>query len=243
MYMGVYVDLPSKKTLAVIVVVVLICSGIVVAIIGGGMLGDKEEELRVIIIASSTSVMLGEPIIFGADVTSGSAQAWLWDLGDGNISINDTVNHTFERSDYYNVSVVVIGKDGQNVTKTIVVSVQNHDFEDETTGDLIAYPTRKASAYDLIYFELYSGITRANITARWSGTSATVEIAIFIMTNPTSLGPRLLSETVNVPVGDFEILRELTVPEDAVLDCDYIMVLQSNGGAIANYRLELTVEY
>lgn len=243
MNMGVYMDLPSKRTLAVIIVVILICSGIVVAISGGGMLGDKEEELKVSIIASSTSIWVGESIIFQADVTSGSAQAWLWDLGDGSISINSTVNHTFERSAYYNVSVAVIGKDGQNVTKTIVVTVQNHDIEDETTGALIAYPTRRAQPYDLIYFDLYSGITRPNITARWSGTSATVEVAIFIMTNPTNAGPRLVSETVNVPVGDFEILRELTVPEDAVLDHDYIMVLQSNGGAITDYRLELLVEY
>jgi PKD repeat protein len=240
---GVHVELPSKRTLAVIIVIILVSSGIVIPISGGGILGEKEEELRFNITASSTSIMLGEPIIFRAEVTSGSPQAWLWDLGDGSININDTVNHTYERSAYYDVNVSVISEDGQNVTKTIRVTVQNHDIEDEKTGDMIANPTRRAMAYDLIYFDLYSGITRPNITARWSGTSATVELAIFIMTNPTDVGPRLVSEAISVPVGDFEITREVTVPEDVLLDYDYIMVLQSNGGVITNYRLELSVEY
>lgn len=235
--------LPPKRIMAAIIVVIIVCSAIALALGGSSMLGGEEEELRFNIIASSTSIMVGEFIDFDVDITSGRPQAWLWDLGDGSININRSVNHTYQRSAYYNVSVAVIGKDGQNVTKTIRIAVQNHDLETETTGDMIAFPTRRAMPYDLIYFDLYSGITLPNITARWSGTSATVEVAIFIMTNPTGSGPRLVSESMNVPVGDFDILRELTVPEDATLDHDYIMVLQSNGGVITNYRLELTVDY
>lgn len=227
--------------MAIIIVIIIVVSGIIVTLGGSGMVGSDPEELKFNIIASSSSIMVGESIIFEAEIRSGSAQVWLWDLGDGGININNTVNHTYTRSDRYTVSLVVIGKDGQNVTETLVVEVQNHDIHDELTGDLIAFPTRNYMAYDLIYFNLYDGITRPNITARWSGTCASYQVGIFLMENGGDV--EFISEGVSTGSGTFEILREVAVGEDVDIESDYIMVLQANGGAITNYHLELTVEY
>ncbi len=241
LHWGFQLKRPPNKVLAVIIVVIIVVSGVIVALGGSSIINSKQEALQFQIIANSTSVMVDEAILFEADVTSGTAQAWLWDLGDGSISINNTVDHSYDRSDRYNVSLVVIGKDGQNITKILIVEVQNHDIQDEQTGDLIAFPTRNYMPWDLIYFDLHDGITRPNITARWSGTSASYQVGIFLMMNGG--GPEFISEAVDTGVGSFEILREVAVGEEVDIEGDYIMVLQANGGAITNYRLELTVEY
>jgi hypothetical protein len=239
--MGVYVKRPPNKVLAVIIIVIIVISGVIVTIGGSSIIGSEPQELQFQILANTTSVMVGESILFEADVTTGSAQAWLWDLGDGSISINDTVTHTYQRSARYNVSLVVIGDDGQNITEVLVVEVQNHDIQAVETGDIIAYPTRNYMPWDLIYFDLHDGITRPNITARWSGTCASYQVGIFLMMNGGDV--EFISEAVDTGTGTFEILREVSVGQEVDIEGDYIMVLQANGGAITNYRLELTVEY
>ncbi len=239
---GFVVKLSSKRLWTLVVAVVLICAAVVVGVGGSRLLGDDREPLRVRIVPSTNSTLVGEPVTFEVQVTSGRMKSWLWDFGDGNISTDRSPTYTFTRSSFFNVSVLAFGNE-VNATDTVVIPVQNHDVHEVLNGDVIAYPTRRDMPYDLIYFDIHDGITRPHVTGRWSGTSATVEIAIFIMTNPTNLGPRLVSEGVNVGVGDFDLTREADAPEDAAVDCQYIMVLQSNGGAIVDYQLELWVEY
>ncbi len=235
--------LSSKRLWAIIIVAIVICAMIVIGLSKTGIFTDNKEDIQVKIILSTNSTLVGENITFEFDASSGPIRSWYWDFGDGSSSEERAPSHSFNRSDYFNVTLLVNGSEGRNASSTVVVEVQNHDLHEVLTGDLIAFPTRRVMPYDLIYFDIYSGITSPHVTGRWSGTSASREIAIFIMTNPTGDGPRLVSEAVDVGIGDFDLTRESDMPEDATYDHQYIMVLQSNGGAITDYRLELTVDY
>jgi hypothetical protein len=192
---------------------------------------------------STIRPLVGENVTFDAIIRGGPPKEILWDFGDGNTSMNRSINHTFNWSGYFWIELVVIDRYDYNLTVGQQIGVQNHDIHEVLTGSRITNPNRGGMPYDLIYFDIYDGISRPKVTGRWTGTAVCRELDIFIMTNPTSAGPRLVSEDLGMYYGDFDVTREVDVPEDAAVDCDYIMVLQVIGGTITDYTLELTVEY
>jgi hypothetical protein len=187
---------------------------------------------------------VGDNVTFNVTLEGGAPpESFFWDFGDGNTSTERSPSHTFNKSGRYWVELQVDWGHHTNASSGSLIPVQNHDIHEVLTGDTITNPSRGGMPYDLIYFDIYDGITRPTVTGRWTGTAYCRELDIFIMTNPTSAGPRLVSEDLGRFFGSFDVTREAEVPEDGAVDQQYIMVLQVIGGTITDYSLELTVEY
>ena len=228
-------------TIIIIVVVVLAAIGTTIAYIlmtsppGGTFSAEWEME--------PWMPLAGENVTFTVTLEGGPAKSYFWDFGDGNTSTERSPSHVFAKAGEYWVELQANWGHETNASSGSLIPVQNHDLNEVLTGDLITNPSRGGNPWDLIYFDIYDGPTRPTVTGRWMGTAHCRELDIFIMTNPTNVGPRLVSEDLGRCLGSFDETREPEFPEDGAVDCQYIMVLQVIGGTITDYRLELTVEY
>lgn len=229
--------------MAVIGVVLVVIIGILGAVYVKIMMSLPGGVFSVNMEYSPRRPLVGEIITFNAVVEGGPPTSFHWDFGDGNTSDERSPTHTFNLSGDYWIELKVKSKRGSISTSGNLIGIYNLDIHEVLSGDRISNPSRSGMPYDLIYFDIFDGNSRPYVTGRWTGSAVCRELDIFIMTNPTDLGPRLVSEDLGRQLGDFDVTREVEVPEDAAVDCQYIMVLQVIGGTITDYTLELTVKY
>lgn len=235
--------LPSQKQIITIIVICLVLLGILGAVVVATLMSIPGGVFSADWTLNPLRPLVGEIATFDVTLEGGPPQSYHWDFGDGNTSDERSPSHIFNRSGYCWVELIVDWGHGINASSGSLIGIQNHDINEVLTGNRITNPSRSGMVYDLIYFDIYDGITKPNITGRWSGTAMCRELDIFIMTNPSNLGPRLVSEDLGRYFGGFDVTREAAVPEDGALNCQYIMVLQVIGGTVTDYTLELTVEY
>jgi hypothetical protein len=229
--------------MTLILVTIVVTAGIISAVYVWAMKSSQGGFFSAEMEINPWHPLVGEVVTFDVIVEGETPTSYHWDFGDGNTSDNRSTTHIFNRSGEYWVELIVKTPRDRDKTSGALISVQNLDIHEVLTGDRITNPSRGGLAYDLIYFDIYDGLSRPNVTGRWTGTAVCRELDIFIMTNPTNLGPRLVSEDLGRQMGDFDVTREAQVPEDGAVDCQYIMVLQVIGGMITDYTLELNVEY
>jgi len=226
--------------LCIVVIVIMLSSSSLLYT----MIGTDEHERPVAQISCERDIQrVNMNFSFDGSMSTGDILQYRWELGDGNYSGRANPVHSYNRSGWYTVRLRVTDSIGLSATDTILVGVQNHDLHEELTGNRIIHPAPRGQPYDLIYFDIYDGTTRPTITGRWSGSAVCLELDIFIMTLPSDVGPRLVSEDLGRFSGNFDVTREVELPEDGAVDCPYIMVVQVIGGTITDYSLELTVEY
>ncbi|ELY37826.1 PKD domain-containing protein [Natronorubrum tibetense] len=73
-----------------------------------------------------TEPELGETVSFDASASSSDIDSYEWTFSDGTEKTGETVNHTFDDVDIYEVELTVIDSSGETATTTETVSVGGH---------------------------------------------------------------------------------------------------------------------
>ncbi len=93
------------------------------------MLDDSSSsEVNAVILADNEILRVDETITFDAGNSSGNIETYAWDFGDGSVSSEAQTSHQYERPGWYNVTLLVIGKDGNNDTAIVNIGVQYEDI-------------------------------------------------------------------------------------------------------------------
>lgn len=180
------------EKISAIIIVVVICAISVVALAFAGVeeiadivnfFQDEKDDykLEARIMVDRNEVYVNENITFNAANSTGDIIDWLWDFGDGNVSKEPVVLHGYASSKYYNVYLTVKDKKGNKDIESITVKINNRNYFDESSGQIIMTPRGGVSTGDSwLYFPVYMGTSNATIFANWSLQSNGALISIYL---------------------------------------------------------------
>jgi PKD repeat protein len=117
----------------IILVAVLVVFAIVSFAVGGPET-HEEDGLRARASASANLFRTNEEILFSGEGSEGHIDTYGWDFGDGTTGNGTDVVHAYELGGWYNVTLTVTCKSGNNATDVVVVAVQPEDMHN--TRDL-----------------------------------------------------------------------------------------------------------
>lgn len=117
----------SQKRLVIVICIVII---IIIAIFGTSAMLDTStsSEVTAVILVDNEVLHVGESTTFDAGNSSGDIETYAWDFGDGSTSSEAQPSHQYERPGWYNVTLLVIGKDSNNDTAIVNIGVQYEDI-------------------------------------------------------------------------------------------------------------------
>ncbi|TKX87533.1 PKD domain-containing protein [Halorubrum sp. SS5] len=139
---------------------------------GGGDEDPSEPTVTAALAANQTGVYPGEAISFNASASEGTDLAYNWTFGDDTNATGETVEHTYDATGTYNVTLTVANGSASD-TDRIAVSVV------EPVDAAITAERTSASVGDIIEFDALNSTSEArsaNVTYEWNfgdGTTVT----------------------------------------------------------------------
>ena len=89
---------------------------------------SSSSEVTAVILVDNEILRVGETITFDASNSTGDIKTYTWVFGDGSVSSEAQPTHQYEQPGWYNVTLLVSGKEGDNDTALVNIGVQ---YEDE----------------------------------------------------------------------------------------------------------------
>ncbi|UCF08222.1 MAG: PKD domain-containing protein [Thermoplasmata archaeon] len=180
-----------KKLIAIIIVAVILVTGIVALafsntkeiedIINIFQEENDDNNLEAQIVVDRTEVYVNENITFDAANSTGDIVEWLWDFGDGNLSYEPITLHGYVSSKYYNVYLTVKDKKGNKDIESITLKINNKNYFDESSGQVIMTPRGGFITGDCwLYFPVLTGTANATVCANWSAQSTGALISLYL---------------------------------------------------------------
>lgn len=166
---------------------------------------------------TSINMLLGDPIVMTATVTSGTNLTYTWDLGDGTTATGAVVTYTYGAVDLYDVSVTVSNAVAGS-SKTLQVNVEKAEISVFATG-----PFNVVAPGDLVRFNgvfQYDDFNSPPIPASRVWLTATTPTELFNVVasgfgyTSTQLAPSQWSIRFRdkfAPIGDHNFVFEGTV--------------------------------
>jgi PGF-CTERM protein len=139
--------------------------------------GDEPSEPTVTaeIAANQTGVYPGDAISFNASESEGTDLAYNWTFDDGTNATGETVEHAYDATGTYNVTLTVANESASDADRIAVSVVELIEAE-------ITAQRTSAAVGDLIEFDAYNTTSEnrtANVTYEWDfgdGTTGTGEV-------------------------------------------------------------------
>lgn len=163
----------------VVVIMVII---VLIAGINYSLTSPSKETLEAVSEADKKFARVGEQINFTAKNSKGDIKSYLWEFGDGTTSNEVSLSHVYENSDWYNVTLIVEGKNGKEVNSTLLIGIQRNDtFEEGESGVILALRQGIGRGY-MVVVEVGPNIgqptieTRANVYTAVGLLEFTIEI-------------------------------------------------------------------
>ncbi len=122
------------RSRAFIILVVVLVLFAIVSMAMGGSENSEEDGLKARATASGTLFRTNEDVVFNGDGSEGHIDTYTWDFGDGTFGNGTEVVHAYETGGWFNVTLTVTCKSGNNDTATVTVGVQPEDVHN--TRDL-----------------------------------------------------------------------------------------------------------
>jgi PKD repeat protein len=123
----------SNKFIVIAVVTIMIIGIIAVTVYQTTI--SSGETLESIPQADKTIARVGEQINFSSEKCKGNIIHCYWDFGDGNTSIENDPNHLYERANWYNITLIVINKNGKKAESKIKIGIQSNNIYSEGDDD------------------------------------------------------------------------------------------------------------
>jgi PKD repeat protein len=120
--------MPKKKVSVIIIGLIII---IMVTSVGISVSYDSDEEEPIAIISIANDISRAfQPVQFFGEDSKGDIDRYHWDFDDGNTSDEQNPVHKFNVSGWYNVTLVVQGKNEMKSSSTVTIGIQLPDQED-----------------------------------------------------------------------------------------------------------------
>jgi hypothetical protein len=229
-------DSKSKAITVAIVIIVIIVILIPLAF-GGAIFNDNPGNPEAKIVAEKTVASINEDIQFDGSDSKGDIILWLWDFDDGEVSIECSPNHTFAKSKFYRVVLMVKDKDGNTDIAIQNISIHNVGFHVERSGNNLNGIGRGWS-WDVEFFTILSGTTKPIIYANWSGSATMAEI-IMDIESPSALLFRQTEDVLNSGFTFSAVIASTDIEEFG----EFSIWLGCGRGMVDNYFMEVDVCY
>jgi len=125
----------GKKKLITITLVILIVVAVIGFTLSTSSFNSDDNNLTSIIEVDKTIARIEETINFSSENCKGEISSYNWNFGDGNTSTEKNPSHKYDQSDWYNVTLEVIGNNKKISNNTIQIGIQQTDLFYEYSWD------------------------------------------------------------------------------------------------------------
>jgi hypothetical protein len=167
-----------------------------------------------------------------------------WNLGDGTTSSGEEISHSYDASNFYNVTVDIVWKDGKGFGNE-TIGIKNIDSYRYTDGQTFRNYRLRMGTGTGTYIELPPGISNptGSVDVHISEPLGVIEIEISV--NTDEMWEIIYREQYQANLNDINFHKEFEPNDFPNINttCDFNTMILVDEGRVGSWEIEMSTSY
>ena len=235
----------GKIPIILLIVIILVLASIVIA--PQYLTNSKSDTIVAVANVDKTLARFGETYFFDANASEGKISNYIWNFGDGNISIEMNPSYIYEYAGIYNVTLTVIGEDGQEDNVTLIIGNQYEDYSATLDTGRYRETSRSGMSGYGVHGVLGPNMGNPTLTIQGPVTRAVGNFILEVRVYFERYGSAVYEESISAMGEDIQVdvtLEPEDFPDQAQYQFSEIsLIFWVDFGRYGSIDLMITVEY